>query len=161
MQVADDRVVSFHFTLTDAEGEIIDSSAGQPPLTYLHGRGHLISGIEQALAGKIAGDQFTLTLPPEEAYGPRQETLVEILSRTAFHGVPDVEVGMQFQAQYPNGPRVVTVTRVEGDEVTVDGNHPLAGETLTFEIEVTEVREATEEELAHGHVHDPDEGEEE
>lgn len=155
MQITDGKVVAFHFTLTNEQGQIIESSADQDPLTYLHGHGNIIPGLEQALMDKVVGDTFTVALPPEEAYGVYEEDLVDTVSRSAFEGVAELEVGMQFQAQYANAHRVITITQVEGDEVTIDGNHPMAGETLTFEVEVTDVRDATEEELAHDHAHHP------
>jgi len=155
MQIVDGKVVAFHFTLTNAQGQVIESSADQDPLTYLHGHGNIVPGLEQALTDKVAGDTFTVTLPPEEAYGLYEEDLVETASRSAFEGVAELEVGMQFQAQYASGHRVITITQVEADEVTIDGNHPLAGETLTFQVEVAEVRDATEEELDHDHAHHP------
>ena len=157
MQIADNKVVALHYTLTNVHGETIDSSVDQPPLAYLHGHGNLIAGLEQAVTGKIVGDKLTVTLQPEEGYGLYDEALVEKLPRSAFQGVEEIQVGMQFQAQYPSGHRVVTIIKIEGDEITIDGNHPLADEIPTFEIEVAEIREATEEELAHGHAHSPDE----
>lgn len=155
MQIVDDKVVAFHYTLTDLKGELIDTSEGQEPLAYLHGRGSLISGLENALAGKAAGEKLSLTLEPEEAYGAHDRELVKKIPLSDLEGDRDLEPGMQLEVDFPNGPRTVTVTELVGDEVTLDGNHPLAGKTLKFEIEVTEIREPTEEELNHGHVHSP------
>ena len=155
MQVADDTVVSVHFSLTDADGELIDRSADQEPLAYLHGRGNLIPGLENALAGKAAGENFTLTLEPEQAYGEYDRELVQTIPVSDLEGVDDIEQGMQLETENPDGPKTVWVSKIEGDQVTLDGNHPLAGETLTFEIELVEVREPTENELTHGHVHGP------
>ncbi len=155
MQVADDKVVAFHYTLTDLKGELIDTSEGQEPLAYLHGRGSLISGVENALAGKAAGDKLSLTLEPEEAYGAHDKELVKTMPVSDLEGDHDLEQGIQLEVDFPDGPKTVTVTEVKGNEVTLDGNHPLAGKTLNFEIEVTEIREPTEEELTHGHVHSP------
>jgi FKBP-type peptidyl-prolyl cis-trans isomerase SlyD len=155
MQITSDAVVSIHYTLTNDSGETLDSSAGGEPLAYLHGRGNLIPGLENALAGKQAGDKLQVKVPPGEGYGEYDKALLQSVPRRSFKGVGNVQVGMQFQVQSPQGPRAVTVTRVAGDMVTVDGNHPLAGKNLTFDIEITDVRSAREEELAHGHVHGP------
>lgn len=153
MQIADDTVASIHYTLTDNTGKVIDASPAGQPLTYLHGAGNIVPGLEQALEGRKAGDQFDVAVAPEEGYGPRLEQLIQLVPRDAFHGVDTLELGMQFEAQGGQGPMLVTVTKVDADNVTVDGNHPLAGETLHFAIEVADVRAASEEELEHGHVH--------
>ena len=151
MQIARDAVVMIHYTLKNDAGEVLDSSSGHDPLAYLQGHGSIIPGLEAALEGKVAGDKVQATSAPENAYGMKEPGLVQQVPRRAFQG--EVRAGMQFTAQTEAGPRTVVVTRVQGDMVTVDGNHPLAGETLHFDVEVTEVRVATEEELAHGHVH--------
>jgi FKBP-type peptidyl-prolyl cis-trans isomerase SlyD len=156
MQIADKKVVYIHYTLKDKEGMVLDSSSQETPLAYIHGMGDIIPGLEKALAGKSEGDKFNINIEPEEAYGQRNEMLVQTVPRSAFQGVEDLQEGMQFQAQTPNGPQMITVTEVEMDQVTVDANHPLAGETLDFDVEVVDIREATEEELDHGHVHNPD-----
>ncbi|MGB1220725.1 MAG: FKBP-type peptidyl-prolyl cis-trans isomerase, partial [Alcanivoracaceae bacterium] len=122
----------------------------------LHGHGNIIPGLENALVGKAAGDKMDVTVEPAEGYGERHEQLIQQVPRTAFEGVDTLEPGMQFQAETGMGPRLFTITEVGGEEVTVDGNHPLAGETLNFAVEVTEVREASAEELEHGHVHGPE-----
>lgn len=153
MQAGDNTVVLIHYTLTSDTGETLDTSAGREPLGYLHGFGNIIPGLENALTGKQAGDKLKVSIKPEEAYGVRDDALVQVVPRSAFGGAQDLEVGMQFQAQTPQGVRVVTIVEVEGDDITLDGNHPLAGETLHFDVEVTEVRAASQEELAHGHVH--------
>lgn len=155
MQIAPDAVVSIHYTLTSDSGETLDSSAGGEPLAYLHGKGNLIPGLEKALEGKQAGDKLQVKVAPAEAYGEYDKSLLQNVPRRSFKGVGNVQVGMQFQVQSPQGPRSVTVTRVAGDMVTVDANHPLAGQNLNFDVEITEVRVASEEELAHGHVHGP------
>lgn len=156
MQIADGTVATFHYTLTNDGGEVIDSSNGREPLAYLHGAGNIVPGLEKALAGRSAGDAFDADVAPEEGYGPRHKELIQTLPKSAFQGVPEPQPGMQFQGRGPQGPITVMVTSVEGDQITVDGNHPLAGQTLHFAIEVTEVREANEEELKHGHVHGAD-----
>jgi len=156
MQVNDKKVVYIHYTLKNKEGAVLDSSSPEAPLAYIHGKGNIIPGLEKALAGKSEGDTFNIHIKPEEAYGQRNETLVQAVPRDAFKEVDDLQEGMQFQAQTPNGPQLITVTEIEEDQVIVDANHPLAGETLDFDVEVVDVREATAEELDHGHVHTPD-----
>ena len=153
MQIADDTVASIHYKLTNAAGDVIDASPAGQPLIYVHGAGNIVPGLEQALIGRGVGDKFDVAVAPMEGYGPRQEELIQVVSRAAFQGVDNVEPGMQFEAQGGQGPMMVTVTHVDAENVTVDGNHPLAGETLHFAIEVADVRAATEEELEHGHVH--------
>ncbi|MCE8032506.1 MAG: peptidylprolyl isomerase [Halomonas sp.] len=153
MQIAQNSVVAFHYTLTNDAGEVLDSSEGRQPLTYLHGAGNIIPGLEKQLEGREAGDKLNVTVAPEEGYGEVQPQLVQEVPRDAFQGVESVEPGMQFQAQTQGGPLMVTVTKVEGDTVTVDGNHPLAGQKLNFDVEIAEVREASQEEIEHGHVH--------
>jgi FKBP-type peptidyl-prolyl cis-trans isomerase SlyD len=155
MQVTQNAVVSIHYTLTNDKGETLDSSAGGDPLTYLQGNGNLIPGLESQLEGKQPGDKLKVKVAAAEAYGEYDKALIQKVPRRSFRGVSDIQVGMQFQVQSNSGPRMVTVTQVQGDMVTIDGNHALAGQDLTFDVEITEVREATEEEIAHGHVHGP------
>jgi FKBP-type peptidyl-prolyl cis-trans isomerase SlyD len=155
MQIEKNRVVTLHYTLRDDQGAVIDSSSGRGPLSYLHGKGNIVPGLEQALAGKAAGDKLDVTVVPEQGYGPRDERLVQILPRTRFDEITSITPGMQVRASGPQGQRIVTVVKVERDFVTVDGNHPLAGRTLHFSVEVAEVRRATHEEVSHGHVHGP------
>ncbi|UXI70372.1 FKBP-type peptidyl-prolyl cis-trans isomerase [Tahibacter amnicola] len=155
MQIADRCVASFHYTLTDAEGRTIDSSAGGDPLSYLHGAGNIVPGLEKQMTGKSAGDKFDVVVSPEEGYGVRHDEWVQVVPRGAFQGVTTIEPGMQFQAHGPQGPMSVTVVAVTDDNITVDANHPLAGVALHFAIEVVEVREASAEEVTHGHVHGP------
>lgn len=153
MQIAQDAVVLIHYTLTDDAGKTLDSPA--EPLAYLHGNGNLIAGLERALEGKQPGDTLAVKIPPGDGYGEYDKTLVQRVPRRTLKGMSNVQVGMQLQAQSERGPRAVTVTQVAGDMVTIDGNHPLAGKNLNFQVEVADVRAATEEELAHGHVHGP------
>lgn len=154
MVVQDKRVVSIHYKLTDGGGNEIDSSHGRDPLAYLHGADNIVPGLERELTGKSAGDRVQVTVQPEDGYGPVHEELVQTLGREVFQGVDEIEPGMQFEAKDPSGDsRVVTVKEVSDDGVTVDANHPLAGVTLHFDVTVDSVREATEEELAHGHAH--------
>ena len=155
MQVANTKVITIDYTLTDAAGEVIDSSQDDGPLTYLHGSGNIIPGLEAALEGKSAGDSLKVTVEPENAYGERDEALVQTLPRDRF---PDgeVEVGMRFRAQSGDETQVLTVVAMSPEDVTIDANHPLAGQTLSFDVTVRSVRDATAEEIEHGHVHDGD-----
>jgi FKBP-type peptidyl-prolyl cis-trans isomerase SlyD len=156
MTITQNSAVSFHYTLTDDQGQQIDSSAGQEPLAYLHGAGNIIPGLEKALEGKSAGDQLQVEVSAEEGYGPVQQELIQDVPREAFQGVETIEVGMQFEAQTGQGGAVpVTVTAVTDETVTVDGNHPLAGKALNFDVTIADVREASAEELEHGHIHGP------
>jgi FKBP-type peptidyl-prolyl cis-trans isomerase SlyD len=155
MVIAQDKVVLIHYTLTNEAGETLDSSSGGEPLAYLHGQGNIISGLEKALDGKQAGDKMNVRVEPADGYGLRDDELIQQVPRRQFGGA-NLKPGMQFHAQSSQGhARVVTVTRIVGDMVTVDGNHPLAGKVLNFDVEVAEVRDATQEELEHGHVHGP------
>ncbi|MDD2659723.1 MAG: peptidylprolyl isomerase [Methylococcales bacterium] len=153
MQVADNMAVSIHYTLTNDDGEVLDSSIGDEALVYLQGGGSIISGLEKALAGKAAGDKFNVRIAPEDAYGELMEDMIQVISRDMFEGIDDIEVGMQFHADVSSGSGIVTVVSIEDDNITIDGNHPLAGLALTFDVEVIDVRAATEEEVSHGHIH--------
>jgi FKBP-type peptidyl-prolyl cis-trans isomerase SlyD len=153
MSITQDQVVSIHYTLTDDAGEIIDHSAEGEPLAYLHGRGNLIPGLERELTGKSAGDKLRVKISPADGYGTYDAALVQRVPRRALKGVADLRLGMRLQTQTAQGARTVTVTQISGGMVTLDGNHPLAGKNLTFEVQVAAVRAATAEELSHGHVH--------
>lgn len=156
MQIAENKVVYIHYTLTNQTGEVLDSSVERgEPLGYLHGHGNIIPGLENALTGKTSGEKLDVTVEPAEGYGDRHDQLVQQVPREAFEGVDELQPGMQFQADTGMGPRLFTITKVEDEQITVDGNHPLAGETLSFSVEITDVRDASEEELEHGHVHGP------
>ena len=156
MHIAANKVVSIDYTLTNGQGQVLDSSSGREPLAYLQGHSNIISGLESALEGKSAGDSLKVTIPPAEAYGDRDESLSHAVPRKMFENADEVQVGMQFQTMSEQGAtQIVTVTGVDAEHVTVDANHPLAGETLTFDVTVVDVRDATEEELDHGHVHGP------
>jgi len=155
MTIRSDSVVSVHYTLKGDDGQVIDRSAPGDPLTYLHGHGQLISGLERQLEGRAAGDKLNVTIAPADGYGEYDKSLVQQVPRRALKGIANVKVGMQLRTQTDQGARTVTVTRVSGDMVTLDGNHPLAGKNLNFDVEVAAVREATAEELQHGHVHGP------
>jgi FKBP-type peptidyl-prolyl cis-trans isomerase SlyD len=156
MQVRKNTVVSIDYTLTNNEGTVLDTSKGREPLAYLHGNGQIIPGLEQALEGKNSGDTLKVTIPPSQAYGEKNPQLVQTVARKMFGGVADIKPGMQFRGRTEQGEHVVTVVGVEGDNITIDANHPLAGVELTFDVTVVEVRDATEEEIAHGHAHGPD-----
>ncbi|MDA8734433.1 peptidylprolyl isomerase [Porticoccaceae bacterium] len=156
MSIKDNSAVSFHYSLADDEGQQLDSSAGKEPLAYLHGAGNIIPGLENALTGKAVGDSMTVAVSAAEGYGEVQQELIQDVPRTSFQGVEQIEVGMQFEAQTGQGGTVpVTVTAVTDETVTVDGNHPLAGKNLNFDVSIEAVRDATAEELEHGHVHGP------
>jgi FKBP-type peptidyl-prolyl cis-trans isomerase SlyD len=155
MIITQDQVVSIHYTLKNEAGGIIDRSADGEPLTYLHGHGNLIPGLERELTGKSTGDRLEVRIAPADGYGEYDRQLVQRVPRRSLKGIASLQVGMQLHAQTPQGPRAVTVTQLSGDMVTLDGNHPLAGQTLFFEVDVAAVRAATAEELSHGHVHGP------
>ncbi|WP_297922934.1 peptidylprolyl isomerase [uncultured Agitococcus sp.] len=153
MQISNDNVVSIAYTLTNDEDQVIDTSEGGAPLVYLHGAQNIIPGLENALVGKQVGDKLKVSVEPAEGYGEYQAELVQVVPKRMFAGVDNIEAGMQFHAQTDYGMQIVTVAAVEGEDITVDGNHPLAGQTLHFEVEVVDVRAASKEELEHGHVH--------
>ena len=155
MAIATDSVVTFHYTLKDEDGTVLEHSDPAEPLAYLHGHGHIIPGLEKELNGRSSGDALTVTVQPAEGYGEYDENLVQRVPRRALHGISDIRAGLRLQAQTEQGPRAVTVTQVAGDMVTLDGNHPLAGKKLQFEVRIEDVRPATEAELEHGHVHGP------
>lgn len=152
MEINAGRVAAIHYTLTDDDGQVIDKSAPQSPLRYLHGAGNIVPGLEKALDGKQAGDSLRAEVPPEQGYGPRHDGLVQQVPRSAFPADARIEPGIKFEARTERGPLVVTVTEVGDEAVTVDGNHPLAGKKLHFDVEVAEVRDATEQEKQQGHV---------
>lgn len=153
MLIEKDRVALIHYTLTDDGGAIIDSSAGGEPLAYIHGNGNLVPGLEGALEGKKAGDKLTVTVAPADGYGVRDEQLIQRVPKRSLGSAGEIKKGMQFQAQVAGGMRVFTVTAVVGDMITLDGNHALADKNLNFQIDIVEVRDASQEELDHGHVH--------
>ncbi|MBC52361.1 MAG: peptidylprolyl isomerase [Gammaproteobacteria bacterium] len=152
--IGKNAVVSINYTLTNDAGEVMDTSEGREPLTYLHGANNLIPGLEKEMEGKSTGQSFKVTIPPSEAYGESNPELVQTLSKDMFKGVDKVEPGMGFTAQGPQGEQHIVVTAVDGDQVTIDANHPMAGKTLHFAVEIVNVRDASEEEIEHGHVHD-------
>jgi FKBP-type peptidyl-prolyl cis-trans isomerase SlyD len=155
MPIIQDSVVTIHYTLKDDAGEVLDRSQAGEPLTYLQGHGQLISGLERQLLGKNAGDKLSVSVPATEGYGEYNQGLVQEVPRHLLQGIDDIRPGLRLRAETDQGPRSVIVTKVADDAVTLDANHPLAGKTLHFDIEIAAVRDATDDELAHGHVHGP------
>ena len=153
MQITANKVATITYILKDNDGTLIDQADKDSPFAFILGVGSIIPGLETALEGKKAGDKINVTIEPAEGYGDRHDDMIQVMSKEMFEGVDEVTPGMQFHAQTAEGMSVVTVTGVEDDNVTVDGNHPLAGVTLNFDVDVLEVRDPTEEELDHGHVH--------
>jgi FKBP-type peptidyl-prolyl cis-trans isomerase SlyD len=153
MSIIKDKVVSIDYTLTNDTGEVLDTSRGKEPLAYLHGAGNIIPGLEDALEGKREGDQLNVSITPDQAYGHKDDRLIQQVPRAAFQGVQQIAAGMQFQANTQQGPRIITVVDVQGDQITIDANHPLAGQTLNFDVSVVGIRDATDEEKTHGHAH--------
>ena len=152
MLIGPKTVVSIDYTLKSDAGDVLDTSEGREPLVYLHGAGNLVPGLEKALEGHVAGDNLEVSLPPAEAYGDRDDKMVRNLPlRKIADKKP--QVGRRYRAQLDDGMAVVLVTGLRGDYATVDANHPLAGMTLHFQVKVVEIREATAEEMTHGHVH--------
>jgi FKBP-type peptidyl-prolyl cis-trans isomerase SlyD len=155
MNIKNDQVVMIDYTVTGKDGKVIDTSKGRGPLSYLHGKKNIVPGLEKAIAGKKTGDEFQVTVTPAEGYGERNENMISVVPVADLAEIPDLEIGMQLQAQTPQGMHILTVKAIENGEVTLDGNHPLAGETLNFSVKIVGVRDATKEELQHGHVHGP------
>jgi len=156
MKITKDMVVAIDYSLKNSEGEVIDSSADGEPMHYLHGAKNIIVGLEQELEGKSEGDSLSVDIKSELAYGEKVEALIQEVPKEAFGEIADIQVGMRFQAETEQGPVPVTVTAMTDATVTVDGNHPLAGEDLHFDVTIKEVREASTEEIEHGHVHGPE-----
>ncbi len=153
MNIEKNKVVSIDYTLTNDNGEVLDSSSGREPLAYLHGNGGIIPGLEKELEGKVKGDKLVAIIAPDQAYGVRSEELVQKIPLENFSDAAEVKVGAQFQVQNGEHIHIATVTTVGDKSATVDMNHPLADETLHFDVEVMDVRKPTKEELEHGHVH--------
>ena len=152
MAISENSVVTLDFSVSNANGELLDSTEDKQPLEYLHGTGYLVAGLEAELNNKAVGEDFDITLAPEQAYGERDEALVQSVPGELFDGM-EVSEGDTFVAETDDGHRPVTIVEVAEEYVKVDGNHPLAGMTLTFKGVVRAIRPATEEEIAHGHVH--------
>lgn len=155
MQIQSNSVVTLHYTLKDNDGNIIDQS-DDGSFLYMHGAMNIIPGLENALAGKSAGDEISVKVSPEEGYGVKDDARIQEVPKDMFDSADDIQVGVQFHAQGPDGSAVVvTVIEVKDDAVVIDANHALAGVDLNFEVKIVDVREATEEEVEHGHVHGP------
>ncbi len=155
MIIENNKVVTMHYTVMDTDDNIIDSSTDDKPLVFMQGKGFLIPGLEAAIVGKQAGDEFSIEIPAKEGYGERMDTLLQSVPASMFEGM-DVQPGMQFRAETDDGEQTVIVLDVDDENVVVDGNHPLAGIDLKFDVEIIDVRMATVQELAHGHAHDDD-----
>lgn len=157
MKITPNKVATLTYTLKNDDGDILDKADENSPFLYMHGTGGIIKGLETALEDKAVGDDFHVIIAPEDAYGIRDDKLTEAVPRTMFEGISDENLvaGAQFQASTEQGIQVITIASVEGDMVNIDANHPLAGETLHFDVTVKDIREATEEEIAHGHPHAP------
>lgn len=156
MQIGEQRVVTLHYTLTDNEGKVIDKS-DDGSFAYLHGANNIIPGLENALVGKSSGDEVNVAVSPEEGYGARNDAMLQQVPKSMFEDGSQIAVGSQFHAQGPNGEMlVVTVMEIHDEHVVVDGNHPLAGVDLNFDVKIVDVREASDEEVEHGHVHGPE-----
>ena len=155
MKIAKNKVVSIDYTLTDSKGAVLDKSSKGKPLHYIQGAGNLIPGLEKALEGKSSGEILKAQIPHVDAYGPRDESLMQVIEKENFGDITDLKVGMELEAESEDGVRIITIVAIDGDKVTVDGNHPLAGMDLTFDVSIVEVRDATSEEIGHGHVHGP------
>jgi FKBP-type peptidyl-prolyl cis-trans isomerase SlyD len=153
MKIAKHSVVTMHYTLKNQEGMVLDSSQGREPLVYLHGVGGLIPGLEMELNDKTTGDKVTAVIAPQDAYGEIRKDMLHIVPKSAFQGEEELMEGMQVQLDTEHGPQIAVVAKIAGDEVTLDLNHPLAGMTLYFDVEIMGVRDAEKEEISHGHVH--------
>lgn len=151
--VSDHKAVEIHYTLKNDKGEVVDTSEGQDPLPYIHGTESLVPGLEKELEGKKVGDKIEVSIPPSEGYGEVDPALTQTIPRELFEFDGEIEVGMRFEAEAENGIELVTVVAVDDNNIVIDANHPLAGQTLHFHVEVVSVRDATSEELEHGHVH--------
>ncbi|CCQ10759.1 FKBP-type peptidyl-prolyl cis-trans isomerase SlyD [Pseudoalteromonas luteoviolacea B = ATCC 29581] len=152
MKIQQNAVVKLHYAVLDNEKNTIDNTFDEAPMEVIIGAGYLIPGLEDALIGKSAGDTLSVSVPPEKGYGERYDNLTQAVPKSMFEGM-EIEVGMQFRATTDEGDQLVVIIGIEGDDVIVDGNHPLSGITLNFDVEIIDVREATADELEHGHVH--------
>jgi FKBP-type peptidyl-prolyl cis-trans isomerase SlyD len=155
MKIEDKKVVTFHYTLSNPQREQIESSRESDPMAYMHGAGNIVEGLEKAMAGKVTGDQFEVTVEPKEAYGERNDDGIQRISAKHFKNTGKLAPGQQVTLQTKQGQVQVIVVKVGRFNIDVDLNHQLAGQTQNFEVEVTDVRDATEEEMSHGHAHGP------
>lgn len=152
-RISKDKVATFDYNVKDEQGQLIDTSMESGPLSYIHGKGALVPGLEAALNGKSSSDNFSVTLPPEQGYGERDDSLIHIFTRKELSKLGDLKVGTQLQAQDSKGKRLLTISKIDGDNVTLDENHPLAGKTVTFDVAILSVRDATPEELDSGEAY--------
>jgi FKBP-type peptidyl-prolyl cis-trans isomerase SlyD len=156
MTITAGQVVTLHYTLKNTKGETLDSSEGEAPLSYLHGAQNIVPGLEKALEGKTIGATVNVVVSPEEGYGLRQDGLQETMALSDFENPDEVAVGLEFEVEIEDNLEIATVISINDGNVLLDFNHPLAGETLCFDISILDIRPATEEETAHGHVHGDD-----
>ncbi len=155
MNITKDHVVSIHYTLKDSSGKELESSFGDEPLVYLQGHKNIIPGLEEALEGKAKGDKVDVDIEPDKAYGNRNEQLVQAVPKNEFPDADNIQVGTHFEMDSPGGPVLLVVSEIQDDKIVLDGNHPMAGMKLSFNVEVMDIRKATDEEVAHRHVHGP------
>lgn len=155
MQISASKVVLLDYTLKGDDGQVLDSTTERGPMAYLHGTGTIVPGLESALEGKSEGAEVQVVVPPADGFGMRDEALRQVVPREQFEEFPDLSVGMKFRVPTDDGDATVTIVEVSDDSVIVDGNHELAGLELHFDVSIREVRDATEEEISHGHVHGP------
>lgn len=153
MKISKDKVVTFHYALVNAEGEVLDGSRGAEPLPYLHGHNNIVPGLERAMDGHVVGDKFKVNVSPSEGYGLRDEDKVSLVERASFANFAALDVGMMYQMEDENGDtQLVSITQIDDNDVTVDANHPFAGLELNFDVEIMDIREATEDELSAGRI---------
>ena len=157
MEISKNKIASLSYTLKNDDGQILDQADKENPFLYMHGTGGIIKGLESALENKKVDENFNVIISPEDAYGEHDPALTEAVPRTMFEGISDENLvaGAQFHAQTAQGTQIITIADVEGDMVKIDANHPLAGQTLHFEVAVLDIRDASEDEIAHGHPHMP------
>jgi FKBP-type peptidyl-prolyl cis-trans isomerase SlyD len=155
MKIADDKVVGIHYKLADNAGNVLDSSEGRDPLYYLHGYGNIIPGLEDELEGKELNEKLNVKVLPEDGYGEYNKEMVYVIERSKFPDPKNIEVGMVFTSNAQGQQINLNVVGVEGDNITLDANHPLAGKELNFDVEIVDIRDASKEEIEHGHVHGP------
>lgn len=152
LKVEENKVVSLHYDVTDDEGNLVDSSKGVTPLSYLHGRGNIIPGLEESLEGRNVDEEFNVTIQPENAYGFRDENMKQVVPRADLSSIKDLQVGMHIQATTDQGPILLVVVELDNENVTLDANHPLAGKVLNFKVKIVAIRDATKIEIEKGHL---------
>jgi len=153
MKISKDKVVTFHYALVSAEGEVLDGSRGAEPLPYLHGHNNIVPGLERAMDGHVVGDKFKVRVSPSEGYGLRDEDKVSLVERASFADFAVLEIGMMYQMEDEKGDtQLVSITQIDDNDVTVDANHPFAGLELNFDVEIMDIRDATEDELSAGRI---------